>query len=741
MNDIKVLPYASLGSGFVPPEFIPEGADEHYLRDEKLRKPKDSYRRLRSEEIETLALRGNACSDWDQVLVRDPFDPTLVRDCDFSGLVRLGSIVRSVVEHHDLTVPAGLSNSRIVSCDIGDGCAVHDCDYLAHYSVGDGCVLIGNGEIHATNHAKFGSGVVMDGEDEAVRVWIDVMNEAGGRSILPFDGMIAADAYLWAKRRGNAKLMERFTAITQAGFDTRRGAYGEIGDHCVLKHNRIVKDVRIGPCAYVKGANKLKNLTIHSSDRERTQIGEGVELVNGIVGYGCRVFYGVKAVRFVLGNNSALKYGARLIHSVLGDNSTVSCCEMLNNLVFPAHEQHHNTSFLIAALVRGQSNMAAGATIGSNHNSRANDGEIDAGRGFWPGLSTSLKHSSRFASYVLLSKGDYEHELDVPLPFCLVSDDRARDRLVLMPAYWWLYNMYALMRNEAKLGKRDTRLTKVQRTELSPFAPDTAEEMFRGIALLETWAGRAACRRDGKRAPDTEAALRAEGTRLLSLPAEELDGVDILADGVENSNRPAVVLKAGKAWKAYKRMIRFYAARAVVDAFDARPEPDLEILADLFALPRVRSWENLGGLVTPRFRVDELERKIAEGELASWDAIHAAYDAMAADYPRDRLAHACACLRDLEPADGGKTAWPGALVAELARFAETTDWIAEQVFITRKKDYDNRFRKSTFESDAEQRAVSGDPASNPFVLQTRADMASLKARAERLAERLKKGRR
>ena len=81
-----------------------------------------------------------------------------------------------------------------------------------------------------------------------------------------------------------------------------------------------------------------------------------------------------------MGDNSQLKYGARLINSYLGDNSTISCCEVLNSLIFPAHEQHHNNSFLCAATVFGQSNMAAGATIGSNHNSRGADGEIIAGR-------------------------------------------------------------------------------------------------------------------------------------------------------------------------------------------------------------------------------------------------------------------------------------------------------------------------------------------------------------------------
>src|ERR1700749_876193 len=151
-----------------------------------------------------------------------------------------------------------------------------------------------------------------------------------------------------------------------------------IGDRTVIKNCLIIKDVNIGTDAYIKGATKIKNVTINSSAEAITQVGEGCELVNGIIGFGFLVFYGVKAVRFILASHSQLKYGARLINSYLGDNSTISCCEVLNSLIFPAHEQHHNNSFLCAALVMGQSNMAAGATIGSNHNSRSADGEIIA---------------------------------------------------------------------------------------------------------------------------------------------------------------------------------------------------------------------------------------------------------------------------------------------------------------------------------------------------------------------------
>lgn len=194
--------------------------------------------------------------------------------------------------------------------------------------------------------------------------------------------MITADAYLWAKYVDDTKLQQRLKEITQNSFDAQRGYYGTIGESSVIKNSWTLKDVKVGPYCYIKGASKLKNVTINSSEEEPTQIGEGVILVNGITGYGCRIFYSAVATRFVLGDNCTLKYGARLIHSVMGDNSTISCCEVLNNLIFPSHEQHHNNSFLISACIMGQSNMAAGATIGSNHNSRAADGEIVASRGF-----------------------------------------------------------------------------------------------------------------------------------------------------------------------------------------------------------------------------------------------------------------------------------------------------------------------------------------------------------------------
>ncbi|MCX5683307.1 MAG: DUF4954 family protein, partial [Planctomycetota bacterium] len=192
--------------------------------------------------------------------------------------------------------------------------------------------------------------------------------------------------------------------------------------------------------------------------------------------------------------------------------------------------------------VMGQSNIAAGATLGSNHNSRAPDGEIHAGRGFWPGLCVNVKHNCRFASFTLLAKGDYTSELDVRLPFSLVSSDVPRDRLVILPAYWWMYNMYALARNTWKFANRDKRQRKIQKVECDSLAPDTAEEIFVALDLLEQWTAKAHLREKGEPADGKPAAeLAALGRKLLSGPPAETDGLEVTAEGVESSGREAVI--------------------------------------------------------------------------------------------------------------------------------------------------------------------------------------------------------
>ena len=757
MDNVTLHPAGRVGRSFVPPAYIKEGQDEYHLRNRQNPAAQDTWRKLSSAEREILVLNGNTAEDWDEVLVTDVFDPKMIRNSSFHGLVRIGAVRPAAVEHHDLRIPVGINNCFIIECDIGDDCALFNVHYLAHYIIGDRCIIANVDEMHVTNHAKFGNGIVKDGEPEEVRVWLDIMNETGSRQVMPFDGMTTADAYLWAKYRDDTKLIERLGDITQKQFDSSRGYYGTVGTQSVVKTSRILKDVKIGRHCYIKGANKLKNLTINSSPEEPSQIGEGVELVNGIIGFGCHIFYGCKAVRFILGNNSSLKYGARLINSFLGANSTISCCEVLNNLIFPAHEQHHNNSFLIASVVKGQSNMAAGATVGSNHNSRANDNEIEAGRGFWPGLCSSLKHSSAFASYVLVAKGAYPAEMNIPFPFSLVNNNERDGHLEVMPAYWWLYNMYALARNSWKFAKRDRRKTVAQHIEFDYLAPDTVEEIIRAIDLLALWTAEAAAGANaaadaGAAGAQTAAANKAgaaagaaganaavaptplasvdsrdpkqralidRGHEILSSPADLPGHLRVFASGVERSRRPVEVVKPQQAYRAYQEMLVYYGVRNVMDHIEANNEAGLDsVLAGDTGLDgtRVADWTNLGGQLMRTVDVDALRADIGSGRLTTWDAIHGRHDELWAAYPFEKQRHAYAVLTRIAgtPRLSGK-AWRDFL----RRGRVIQEHVRDQVYVSRHKDFANPFRRATYRCEEEMTAAIGTVEDNNFVIKVR----------------------
>ena len=381
--------------------------------------------------------------------------------------------------------------------------------------------------------------------------------------------------------------------------------------------------------------------------------------------------YGVIAERFLLGEHVKLEYGLRLNDTVVGDNSTIARCEVGCNIIFPAHEQHHNNSFLIAALIMGQSNVAAGGTLGSNHNSRTADNEISAGRGFWPGLCVSLKHSSRFASYCLLAKGDYPSELNITLPFALVNNNTSKNRLEVMPAYWWMYNMYAMDRNSRKFAARDKRLYKAQHVEFDNLAPDTAEEIIIGRDLLHIWAEEA--NREGKS--------------------------EIEAHGMEKGKRKTVILKAGDGYKAYYDMLVYYAMKTLEPVFGEQM-PD----GTLGEGERTTRWVNIGGQLIAEKDVKQLIDDIETGVLDSWDSIHKRFDMLWDAYPAEKQRHAYQVLCHLsqkQKLDADEWAMYRANYQRIQQF------VADQKLLSRKKDDSNEFRHATYWNDAEMNAVLG----------------------------------
>ena len=677
-------------------------------------------RLLTENEISILKANRNRNSDptWKNIWVsaeKDSFDASLMYDCEISGFLVLGRLIPATLQFHDLRLCTGLYNSYLEDVVTGDDVVIRNVAYLSNYRLANRIMLFNIQEMSCTKHSKFGNGILKEGEPESNRIWIGVGNENDARAILPFESMIPADAYIWSRYREDKELLRRFVEMTEYGQKKALDTFGFVDDDAVIKNCTLLKDTKIGKNAYIKGAFKLKNITILSSPEEVSQIGEGVELVNGIVGYGSRIFYQAVAVRFVIGRNCQLKYGARLLNSVLGDNSTVSCCEILNNLIFPFHEQHHNSSFLIASTIGGQSNIASGATIGSNHNSRAPDGEMIAGRGFWPGLCSDFKHNSMFASFVLVSKGSYQHELNITYPFSLVATNGENHPVSVIPGFWFTHNMYALARNKSKFQKRDKRVVKVQHIETDPFAPDTMHETANALRRIIELTGRYLKNQGNKKAiaaKNDEELYQVAKTYLLNNPDEEF----LLEDSRCQKKFGALICKPVRGFQTYRQILTYFAVSTLIDYCAHRHIPRLTQaeLERIEQLPLYKTWVNMGGQIIPEEKINELLGHIKTGAIYTWEQVHAFYEESFSLYPSYKTTYAIHILEQLYSLP--IFSFTKKIYENILEDVTTiSNDMYRNAVASREKDYDDYFRSITFRNKAEQEAVIGTLEQNEFL--------------------------
>jgi hypothetical protein len=409
----------------------------------------------------------------------------------------------------------------------------------------------------------------------------------------------------------------------------------------------------------------------------------------------------------------------------------------LNSLIFPSHEQHHNNSFLCAALVQGQSNMAAGATVGSNHNSRSPDGEIIAGRGFWPGLCVSLKHNSKFASYAIVAKGDYATELNIPLPFSLISNDVSNDQLLVMPGYWFMYNMYALARNSWKYIDRDKRTDKIQTLEFNFLAPDSVNDLLQSLPLLQKFTGKAWLKREGNHKKMSEEEIIAIGKALLDTQDPVVNELAILADGFENSRRPVRILKVQRAYNLFKELVMYYLVQQLLEHIRTNNiKTHEQLIESLPAKSAITQWMNVGGQLILRSEIDKLNKQIVAGKVKDWEAVHTFYVQQGKHYFMEKLAHAMAAVKEVYDINV-KKATPGIIKSLLHQSITTKEWMVKEIFESRAKDYRNPFRKMVYETPEAMNKVVGKLEDNSFIKQEQKALEAYKSEIQQLVSKLK----
>jgi hypothetical protein len=146
---------------------------------------------------------------------------------------------------------------------------------------------------------------------------------------------------------------------------------------------------------------------------------------------------------------------------------------------------------------------------------------------------------------------------------------------------------------------------------------------------------------------------------------------------------------------------------------------------------RQKEWVNLGGQMMQKDDVDKLRNDIGSRRLKTWKEIHERYNDLWTKYRLDKQKHAFATLCDLYGKENlNINDWNSAL----EKTVKIQKFVCDQVYNSRKKDFDNPFRQATFRNMDEMNAALGTIEENSFIVQVRQETEDF----EKLTEEIKK---
>src|SRR5690606_28992851 len=120
-------------------------------------------------------------------------------------------------------------------------------------------------------------------------------------------------------------------------------------------------------------------------------------------------------------------------------------------------------------------------------------------------------------------------------------------------------------RNVIKIASRDKRSFKNQHIEYDFLAPDSVNELFSGLEIIERSVGESLSKsRANKTIPET---FIRQGRKILESNAS-LNKRKILVKGVENSNRDVQIVKVKEAYQLFRELIRYYGTLHLVESME-----------------------------------------------------------------------------------------------------------------------------------------------------------------------------
>jgi len=651
----------------------------------------EQYRLLLGKELELLKAQNNLIRNPEQFYIDKETCLESLYNNVFTGSIRLGRMERDHLIH----------SCFINNCQIGAGNTLINIGLLENINLA--------GQVTLRNIGHLGWSRPETPAEMISGNKIYFRNENARRYYIPFPGMHILDIELFSENIHRPGILQHLRRILEKKTEKHFARNIHIEHDTLIENVQIVRNTCFGPACRISGASEITDSVILSSGANPTQIGSNVIVQNSLISEGCSISSGAFLTHVHIDQFASVSEYARLYHTFLGANSHVACAEINAACLHPFHEQHHNNSFVIACAFNGQANIAAGATIGSNHNSRRPDGEIVAARGFWPGLSTSFKHNSRFAEFCLVNKADYDQEMDIPFPFTLVSLDQSGDTLQIMPAFWFRYNYYALARNAWKFKSREKRKNFLTGYVYQAIAADTVQSMRQARQLLIHQLSAKDILPDIEHFDFQNFSVKETGS--------------LTMNGIYGK-KAALIIKPVQAVFIYHSVILYWAVRQILEKSNTLSAAINYRISQEPAI-RTYNWRNLGGYVIDEVALSRITNRLES--LHDLDGLHNVYQKEFHDARQNALNFAFYLLEtdyNLNPEE--PASWLNKVENALSVAGKLFEWAYE----SRLKDFTNPFRKITTADEEQFQYVYGTIESDEFLKIMENELSQFKQTAQ-----------
>ncbi|MFA9390628.1 MAG: DUF4954 family protein [Prolixibacteraceae bacterium] len=430
------------------------------------------YRNLTNAEINQLEKQMCTSDEWSSIFVTPDFNPKNISNSHFYGVIQIGSQTEKIKLFGGIKKQAGIYNSTIHNCSIGDNCYINFVkNHLSNYNI-DNNVIINNVQLIANEgESRFGNGEK-----------IAVLDESGGREIMMFDHMSAQLAYIISLYRHRPELIQKLENLIEEYSKKKSNLRGHIGSHSVIMNTGAIKNVWLGEYLHIEGARLLQNGTIISNKIAPVSIGNDVILKNFIIQSGTSVSEGVILSKCYIGQGCELGKNYSAENSVFFANCQGFHGEACSIFAGPFTVTHHKSTLLIAGMY---SFLNAGS--GSNQSNHMYKlGPIHQGiveRGSKTTSDSYLLWPAKIGPFTLVMGRHYKNSDTSDMPFSYLIEKG--DKSWLAPAV----NLRSVgtIRDAMKWPKRDKRIdpNKLDSINFNLLSPYTIQKMINGIGILE----------------------------------------------------------------------------------------------------------------------------------------------------------------------------------------------------------------------------------------------------------------